>query len=161
MSDDIPSLESLLPPEAVGKIREFVAQLLSQQSLPSAAAPIGASAVLGLTASVIRPNPTPFSGSSASVNPQYVLQALLKDPEISKKTWASPEGVTAIASIGSMIAAFLTLAFLVEQGQQLTASQKQTADSLKAAIEQIEQFWLGNKDQLLPKPKPTPDVEGD
>jgi hypothetical protein len=84
------------------------------------------------------------------VDPQYILQAFLNDPELLKKSWASPEGITAISSIGSMIAAFLMADLLVEQGQEMTASQKQIAASQKAAIEQIEQFWLTHKEPPTP-----------
>jgi hypothetical protein len=145
--DETP-LEALLPAEVVAKIREVVAQVLSQQAQPRA--PI-------LEGNVYRPMPTAFSQSSASVDPQYILQALLKDPATLAKKWSSPEGVTAISSLGTAIATFLLLGLSVEQGQQTAAFQKQTAASEEATIEQAEQFWVDHKDQPQPTPKPTPE----
>jgi hypothetical protein len=159
MSDETPSLESLLPAEVVAEIRAVIARRLSQDPPPQAT--IGAKASLILEANVVRPRPAALATSTASVDPEYLLRALLNDPELIKKSWASPDGVTAISSIGSMIAAFLMAGLLVEQRQEMTALQKQAAASQKAAIEQIEQFWLAHKDVPTPTPNPQPGTLGD
>lgn len=159
MSDEIPSLESLLPAEVVAQIREIVAKRLSLESPPQAS--IGGQAALRLEANVFRPHPAAFGAASASVDTQHFLQVILNDPEPLKKRWASPEGVAAIGSIGTMIANFLMVAFLVEQGLETTAFQKEAAAFQKAALEQIEQFRLTHKDVPTPTPNPQPRTLGD
>jgi hypothetical protein len=144
--DETP-LEALLPVEVVAKLREAIAQALSQQV--SAKVAIAGRAVL--EGNVSRPMPpAPFIESSAVVNPQYILQELLKDPVALKKNWASPEGVGAIAQIGMLIAQLYT----AQLQQEILDLQKQAVTFERAKAEQV---WIHSKDQPPPDPDPTPD----
>jgi hypothetical protein len=146
---DEPPLEALLPAEVVAKLREAIAQALSQQV--SAKVAIAGRAGPILEGNVLRPMPPPaFSDSSAMVNPQYILQELLKDPVALKKNWASPEGVGAIAQIGMLIAQLYT----AQLQQETLDLQKQAATFERAKAEQV---WIHSKDQPQPDPDPTPD----
>jgi hypothetical protein len=137
---DETTLDRLLPSEVVAKLREVVAQVLSQQPLPRA--PI-------LEGNVYRPMPTAFSQSSASVDPQ-LLQALLNDPDALKKIWFTPVGAAVAIQIAQLVVSLITPLCM---NQEIKEQARQTEVFQKALVEQVEQFWVAHKDQ----PKPTPE----
>jgi hypothetical protein len=132
----------------VAKISETIAQALSEQISAKVAIEGGATPIL--EGNLLRPVPTAFSSSSATVGPQYILHALLNDPAVSKKIWQSVEGLSAIVSVGSLIVSL----YAVHLQQESLDLQKQSAAFEKAKTERV---WIDPKAQPQPSPDPTPD----
>lgn len=117
-------LDPILPPEVVAKIRAIVAKSQSQQY--PAQISIDAGVRLTATGTVFRPSVkgsiessgtvTPrfiyrplfaaLSESSASGDPQQILQTFLKDPATSKRIWESPLALIIIPIIAQILIIF-------------------------------------------------------
>ena len=149
MSDEIP-LESILPAEAIAKIRNIVRESLSQP----AQATVGGGASLAPIAEVIRVSGTGTISVTGTMALRLVNPALLIDPVASKKLWESPLGLQIIQIIVTVL-----LLFYQEYREDLRDAG--TEKFMQVIVKQVEEFVLAHREQSTPTPKPTPDAKGD
>jgi hypothetical protein len=130
MNDEIPP-ESILPKEVLATIRDIFAQ-----------AAIGPQARLEASGQVIHLRGIASAESFGSV------MVRLGYPDVSKKLWASPEGLCAIQLI-----AMVLLVLYHEHQSDVRGHQSEVF--MKALVKEVEGFLLAHKEQ----PQPTPKIE--
>ena len=141
MSDEAP-LESLLPEETIAKIRQIVAEALSQPPKAS----IGAETSLTLTATVYRPSATGAIHVSGSATPRLI------DPATSKKIWESALGLTMIQIIAAIL-------IMVYQQYREDLREISSEKIMRVIQKEIEELLAAPKEESRPTPKPTPDKD--
>ena len=144
MSDE-PPLESLLPQEAVTKIRAILAEILSKQPPPQAL--IGGKATLSATGQVIH-----LQGiATAEAFGSATLQIF--DPAVSKHLWESPSAWDILQFISAILFFFYT-----QYSEHVTAADSEKF--MRTILKEAEEFWIAQKEQPKPTPKPAPDARG-
>jgi hypothetical protein len=144
MSDEDP-LESLLPEETIARIRQIVAEALSQPPKAS----IGAEASLTLTATVFRPSATGAIHVSGSATPRLIESAQLIDPATSKKIWESALGLTMIQIIAAIL-------IMVYQEYREDLREISSEKIMRVIQKEIEDLLAAPKEESRPTPEPTP-----
>jgi hypothetical protein len=131
-SDEI-RLESILPEEAIAKIRKIVADALARPR-----ASIGPSAALSLKAHVYRPRPSAYSESSASAVLRLIPESTVILPSAS--IWDSLPGSTVVTILVSILI-FLSQEYL----NNLRSEQSEAF--MKALAKEVEELVVAHQDQ--------------
>jgi hypothetical protein len=132
MNDEIPP-ESILPKEVLATISDIFAQ-----------AAIGPQARLEAPDQVIHLRGIAIARSESFAS----LTVRLGHPDVSKKLWASPEGLCAIQLI-----AMVLLVLYQEHLNDVRGHQSEAF--MKALVKEVEEFLLAHKEQ----PQTTPKIE--